>query len=112
RATGNLLRRFPDEAEAAKPNQPPLTWDIRLGADGELKRGNANNTYGHWDDIGSALPRLQKLNLRDTNGNPAFAELKGTVIDVLESPDRRYLAVRISLQAAGVLDRSRPFPVR
>jgi RNA polymerase sigma factor (sigma-70 family) len=106
KATGKLLRRFPEEGVGGRADQPPMVWDVRLGADGQLLRGNPNNRYGHWEEAGpAALTRLQKLGLKDRTG-PAFATFRGTVQDVLESPGGRYLAVRTSVTPPGVIDRS------
>jgi RNA polymerase sigma factor (sigma-70 family) len=104
-ATGKLLRRFPDDAEPATADRPPAVWDVRLTGDGGLSRGNGNQTAGHWEEIGPpAHEKLDKLGLKDgANGRP-FATFPGTVMDVLESPSRRYLAVRMSGQAPGVGD--------
>jgi WD40 repeat protein len=113
KATGKLLRRFPDEADAANPDQPASVWDVRLGANGQLQRGNTNNTYGHWEEVGpAAVDRLQKLGLKDESGKPAFASFEGTVTDVLESPGAQHVAVRISAQPVGQIDRNARIVVR
>lgn len=113
KATAKLRRRFPDDADAAAANQPAMVWDVRLADDGQLRRGNANNTYGHWEEIGPpAVERLQKLGLKDESGRPAFANFEGTVLDVLESPGGQHVAVRISAQPVGQFDRHARIVVR
>jgi WD40 repeat protein len=102
KAAGKLLRRFPEAA----PAEPPMVWDIRLTADGQLKRGHDATSDGHWAEIGrDALARLQKLPLTNGRGQPAFANFEGSVQDVVESPGGRYLAVRLNDQPSGALGR-------
>jgi RNA polymerase sigma factor (sigma-70 family) len=96
RGTGKLLRRFPEEAAAAKNDHRFMVWDVRLGADGQLVRGHDPETHGHWRDLGTeVLTRLQKLGIKDGKA-PAFAGFQGSIHDVLESRDGRYLAVSLS----------------
>jgi RNA polymerase sigma factor (sigma-70 family) len=106
KATGKLLRRFPEDGGGARSDQSTTVWDVRLGDDGRMLRGNANSTYGHWEEVGPAvLARLRKLGLKGSKG-PAFATFGGTIQDVLESPGGRYVAVRMTAQPPGILDRS------
>ncbi len=106
KASGKLLRRFPEDEQAGKPNQPAALWDVRLAADGQLLRGNPNRLHGHWEEMGPTVARLQKLGLKDARGSPAFTNFEGTVLDVLESPGTRHVAVRVSAQRPGVIDRN------
>jgi WD40 repeat protein len=111
-ATGKLLRRFPEGPPGA--NERSHVWDVRLTAEGQLKRGNDNSLYSHWAEIGPpALERIQKLQLKDgVGGGPAFAAFEGTIADVLESRGARLLAVRLSGQRPGVIDRMARIAIR
>jgi RNA polymerase sigma factor (sigma-70 family) len=113
KATGKLLRRFPEEVPAGKPAEPPSMWDARLTADGQLQRGGGVRPNGHWIEVGpQALARLLKFALKDARGGEALADFQGTVQDVLESPDGRYLGVRLSAQPPGVIDRMAKVAIR
>ncbi len=104
-ATGKLRRRFPEDVTSVTQDHRFWIWDIRLAADGQLRRGSAPNRHGHWEETGpAALARLHKLGLKDGN-RPALDGFEGTVQDVLETSDGRYLAVRLSAQRPGVIDR-------
>jgi RNA polymerase sigma factor (sigma-70 family) len=97
RATGKLLRQLPENGSSPAPGQPPLVWDVRLNADGQLRRGQEQRPDSHWNTLNvPALDRLQKLQLRDDDAPLAFDGFQGTVLDVIESQNGQYLAVRLS----------------
>ncbi len=113
RTTGKLLRRFPEEGSSIEKGQRPMVWDVGLTADGGLRRDPQRCPDGHWDfPATEALPRLRKLRLSDGKSDFAFANFEGMIVDVLESPDRRYLAVRVSAQRPGFADRNAPITIR
>jgi WD40 repeat protein len=70
---------------------------IRLITDRVTARG------GHWPIFiePQAQVRLSELPLKDSDGKPAYANVQGTVMDVVESADGRYLAVRQSTAPPG-----------
>jgi RNA polymerase sigma factor (sigma-70 family) len=109
--TGKLVRRFPADEQPSKEH--PWVWDVRLTDDGQPVRVGQRDTAGHWEEIGPpAHEKLDKLGLTDGAGGRIFATYPGTVMDVVESRSRRYLAVRMSTQEPGMIDRFARIAIR
>jgi WD40 repeat protein len=89
RRTGKVVAR----ALSNLPEEDPATGLplARMFSAGKPVRG------GRWiETFGNALQRLQKHGLKTPDGQPTFTDFKGTIQEVVESADGRYLAVRES----------------